>query len=394
MRSAIVSLLLGSGILLAQKNAAPEKAAPQLEPGLYAVINTSMGTITAELFEKATPITVRVFIGLARGGVPWLDPQTRKPVTRPLYQNITFHRVIPDFMIQTGDPTGTGAHNCGFTIKDEIVPTLKFDRPGRLAMANIGRPNTGACQFFITDAPYSSLNGGYTIFGQVVDGQPIVGKIARVVRDSNDKPRLPIRLIDVNIIRVAPAPDLHAPAASGSGFFVNASGDILTSSQAVQGCAEVRLAGGAKLQVAFSDRQNNLALLRSGNKAENFAVFSDAAEISSGEPVFAAGYSMRGSLNVRTGSITAVADRQNDSRFVQLSTQTQPADAGGPLLSSAGSLVGVLLPGDVAIKASVAGGFLESNHVSYRTAPDQGTLDAAQITDAARKYTVELDCFK
>src|SRR5215467_7435469 len=96
--------------------AAPEPAAlpPNLPPGLYAVIHTSMGTIAAELFEKETPNTVRNFIGLARGTRPWLDPQTKQGVSRPLYDNITFHRVIPNFMIQTGDPTGTGAHNCGF----------------------------------------------------------------------------------------------------------------------------------------------------------------------------------------------------------------------------------------------------------------------------------------
>jgi cyclophilin family peptidyl-prolyl cis-trans isomerase len=134
--------------------APPANPTPKLPPGLYAVINTSMGTITAELYEQVTPNTVRNFIGLARGTRPWLDPKSKMLVLRPLYDNITFHRVIPDFMIQTGDPTGTGAHNCGFTLNDEIVPTLKFDRPGRLAMANIGTPNSGACQFFITESPY------------------------------------------------------------------------------------------------------------------------------------------------------------------------------------------------------------------------------------------------
>src|SRR5215467_8357525 len=92
----------------------PVKLPPSLPPGLYAVIHTSMGDITAELFEKETPNTVRNFIGLARGTRPWLDPKTKQGVSRPLYDNITFHRVIPNFMIQTGDPTGTGAHNCGF----------------------------------------------------------------------------------------------------------------------------------------------------------------------------------------------------------------------------------------------------------------------------------------
>src|SRR5712691_3972268 len=131
----------------------------KLEPGLYATINTSMGSITALLFEKETPATVANFIGLARGTKPWLDPKTRKATIRPLYANIIFHRVIPQFMIQTGDPTGVGNHNCGFLMKDEIVASLKFDRPGRLAMANTGTPNSGACQFFITEVMETTLNG-------------------------------------------------------------------------------------------------------------------------------------------------------------------------------------------------------------------------------------------
>jgi cyclophilin family peptidyl-prolyl cis-trans isomerase len=253
------------------------------------MINTSMGTITAELFEKVTPNTVRNFIGLARGSRPWLDPKTRQMVTRPLYQNITFHRVIPDFMIQTGDPTGIGNHNCGFLLPDEIVPTLKFDRPGRLAMANTGTPNSGACQFFITDAPYPSLNGGYTVFGQVVDGQNVVGKIARVIRDGNDKPRFPVRLLDVNVVRIAAAPDLRAPAASGPAFFINANGDLLTRYQIVQGCAEIRLKTGLKVELGAFDRQNDIALLRSNQKQDAFAVFEEREGVPSGEPLTYAG---------------------------------------------------------------------------------------------------------
>jgi cyclophilin family peptidyl-prolyl cis-trans isomerase len=191
---------------------APAAAAPTREPGLYAVFNTSMGTITAKLFEKETPMTVQNFVGLAKGTKAWSDPKTRTMVKKPLYNGITFHRVIPGFMIQTGDPTATGSHDCGFTIKDEIVPSLKFDQPGRLGMANIGQKNTGGCQFFITEAAYPSLNGGYTIFGQVVSGQELVGKIARVPRDANDKPRTPVKLISVTIERVGAAP-AGAPAA-------------------------------------------------------------------------------------------------------------------------------------------------------------------------------------
>jgi peptidyl-prolyl cis-trans isomerase A (cyclophilin A) len=196
---------------LAQAPATPPAGStftPQ-EAGLYAVFNTSMGTITAQLFEKDAPITVANFVALARGTKPWKDPNSGAMVAKPLYNNITFHRVIPNFMIQTGDPTATGAHDCGFTIKDEIVPSLKFDRPGRLGMANIGRPNTGGCQFFITEVPYPGLDppsGRYTIFGQVVDGQDLVAKIARVPRDTSDKPRTPVKLVSVTIKRVGPEP--------------------------------------------------------------------------------------------------------------------------------------------------------------------------------------------
>jgi cyclophilin family peptidyl-prolyl cis-trans isomerase len=189
---------------------------PAREPGLYAIINTSMGTITAQLYEKDTPVTVRNFVALARGTKPWKDPKTGAMVAKPLYDNITFHRVIPGFMIQTGDPTATGAHDCGITIKDEILPGLKYDRPGRLGMANIGRPNSGGCQFFITEVPYAGLNpapgnSGYTIFGQVVDGQDLVGKIARVPRDGNDKPKTPVRVISITIKREGPEPAAPAP---------------------------------------------------------------------------------------------------------------------------------------------------------------------------------------
>jgi cyclophilin family peptidyl-prolyl cis-trans isomerase len=198
------------------KTAAPPATAPALEPGLYAVFTTSKGTITAKLFEKEVAMTVNNFVALAKGTKPWKDPKTGAMVAKPLYNNITFHRVIPGFMIQTGDPTATGSHDCGILIKDEILPSLKFDRPGRLGMANVGSPNTGGCQFFITEAPQPGLdpgpNGAYTIFGQVVDGQDLVGQIARVPRDRNDKPTTPVKLISVTIKRVGPAPGAATPA--------------------------------------------------------------------------------------------------------------------------------------------------------------------------------------
>jgi peptidyl-prolyl cis-trans isomerase A (cyclophilin A) len=175
------------GTVLAQAPPAAEK--PAREPGLYATINTSLGAITVQLFEKEAPITVRNFRGLATGTKEFEDPKTKQKVKRPFYNGVAFHRVIPDFMIQGGDPTGTGMYG-STVIPDEFVPTLKFDVKGRLAMANSG-PRTGSTQFFITDSTPAHLNGKHTIFGQVVEGQDVVTKIATTPRDSNDKPKTP-----------------------------------------------------------------------------------------------------------------------------------------------------------------------------------------------------------
>ena len=188
---------------------APPAAAPQLADGLYAILNTQMGTITARLFEKETPITVKNFVALATGAKAWKDPKTGMMVRRPLYSNIGFHRVMLDVMIQTGSAVANGAHNCGFTIKDEILPDLKFDQPGRLAMANEDSPNTGACQFFITQVSTAPpWNGKHTIFGQVVDGQSVVKEISRVpVIDRVDYlAKNPPKLIGITIKRVGPEP--------------------------------------------------------------------------------------------------------------------------------------------------------------------------------------------
>jgi peptidyl-prolyl cis-trans isomerase A (cyclophilin A) len=270
----LIIFVLAAGAGLAQKGPANESEAQKLPPGIYAVIHTSMGTITAELYDKAAPITVRSFVALSRGARQWLDPKTRQPVTRPLYDNLIFHRVIPDFMIQTGDPTGTGAYNCGFTLPDEIG-SLRFDRPGRLAMANKG-PGTGDCQFFITEAPTPWLNGKHTIFGQVVDGQKVVSKIANVIRDDNDRPRFPIKLINIEVMRVVDTtPQARPPAVTGPGVFINSGGDVLTIYSMVQGCTELRLKDGGKLQLADSDSTNDLALLRSEKKTDRFATVGD-----------------------------------------------------------------------------------------------------------------------
>ena len=117
----------------------PEAAAPAPQPGLYATIRTSMGDIFVKLFETETPITVQNFVDLARGTKAWKDPKTRQMVKRPLYPNTIFHRVMQGFMIQGGDPTGTGMGEIGYTIPEEFVPTLKFDQPGRLGMAKCQR---------------------------------------------------------------------------------------------------------------------------------------------------------------------------------------------------------------------------------------------------------------
>lgn len=268
-----IAVLALTTAALAQKQPPASGPPPNLPPGLYAVINTSMGTITAELYEKIAPITVRNFVALSRGTRQWLDPKTHMPVTRALYDNITFHRVIPDFMIQTGDPTGTGAYNCGFTLPDEIG-SLRFDQAGRLAMANKG-PNTGDCQFFITSVPTPWLNGKHTIFGQVVDGQKVVEKIGSVFRDEHDKPRFPVKLVGIQIVRVAQTAAARPPSVTAPGLFVNAEGDVLTRYEVVQGCTQIRVGDSEPLRVAYFDRQNDLALLRTGRKTDSFVVIGE-----------------------------------------------------------------------------------------------------------------------
>jgi cyclophilin family peptidyl-prolyl cis-trans isomerase len=203
------------------KKAAPvvEQIPLPSEPGEYAVFNTSMGRIIVKLYEKETPITVANFVGLAKGTKAFKDEKSGIPVRRPFYNGLTFHRVIPKFMIQGGDPQGTGTGGGGVTsIPDEFDPSLKFDRPGVLAMANVGRPNTGGCQFFITTTGSlpEHLNGKHTIFGQVVEGQDVVDAISEVPRDAQDKPLTPVVIKTLLIRRVGPAP-VAAPASGKPG---------------------------------------------------------------------------------------------------------------------------------------------------------------------------------
>lgn len=174
------------------------------EPGLYAVIYTSMGNIVCRLFEDEAPKAVANFVGLAKGTKAWTNPDTGKLMHKPLYSGTTFHRVIPDFMIQGGDPTGTGTGSPGYEFADEINPDRKFDRPGILAMANHGA-NTNGSQFFITVAAAEHLNGGYTVFGEVVSGQDVADAIAKVPRDADDKPLAPVEIKAIAIHRVGAA---------------------------------------------------------------------------------------------------------------------------------------------------------------------------------------------
>ncbi len=145
---------------------------------IYATFKTSMGDIVVKLLPAKAPKTVENFVGLAEGTREWTDPRSGQKVKRPLYDGTMFHRVIPDFMIQGGDPLGNGTGGPGYRFADEIGPDNKFDRPGLLAMANAG-PNTNGSQFFITEVPTPHLNRGHTIFGETVRGQELVGKIAR-----------------------------------------------------------------------------------------------------------------------------------------------------------------------------------------------------------------------
>ena len=173
------------------------------QPGTYATFTTTEGTIVCRLFDKDAPKTVANFTDLAEGKREWKHPKTGKKGTDRLYDGTVFHRVIPDFMIQGGDPAGTGMGGPGYRFEDETKGSAhRFDKPGKLAMANAG-PNTNGSQFFITTANTEWLTGKHTIFGEVVEGQEIAEKISRVPRGAQDKPKAPVVLESVTIERVA-----------------------------------------------------------------------------------------------------------------------------------------------------------------------------------------------
>lgn len=168
------------------------------EGDLYARLHTTQGAIVVRLEESRAPKTVANFVGLATGSIEWTDPKTGKPMSNtPMYDGVRFHRVIPGFMIQVGDPLsrhtdgasksrwGTGGP--GYRFGDEFHPELRHDRPGILSMANAG-PGTNGSQFFITEGPTPHLDRRHSVFGSVVAGQQVVGKLANVPRTARDQP--------------------------------------------------------------------------------------------------------------------------------------------------------------------------------------------------------------
>jgi len=188
--AAFIVTILGVNMADAQEKKGP----------LYATMKTSMGDVVLVLFEDKAPKTVANFVGLASGSKEWTDPKTGQPVKRPFYNGTTFHRVIPGFMIQGGDPLGNGRGGPGYKFEDEFSPDLKHSKPGILSMANAG-PNTNGSQFFITVRPTPQLDGRHAVFGEVVKGQEIVEKIVNVPREPGDKPLKGVVINEVVISR-------------------------------------------------------------------------------------------------------------------------------------------------------------------------------------------------
>jgi cyclophilin family peptidyl-prolyl cis-trans isomerase len=209
MRSSLctIALILTASLLaFTQAPKAPERT-PAAGGQPTAIIHTTAGDLHCKLFEKEAPMTVANFIGLSDGTKDWKSPTsgvTKKGV--PLYDGTIFHRVIPEFMIQGGDPAGNGTGDPGYKFKDEIVSTLTFDRPGRLAMANSG-PGTNGSQFFITEVPTPHLNGHHTIFGQCDPAAvELVKKIARMTADpQSNRPFHPVKVTHIEIVRTGAA---------------------------------------------------------------------------------------------------------------------------------------------------------------------------------------------
>jgi len=198
----LFALLLSSVALAAAPGAEKESGGgkwmkmAQEGKDLYATLKTSEGDIVVHLYSKDAPKTVANFVGLATGEKEWTDPKTHQKTRRPLYDGTIFHRVIPNFMIQGGDPLGTGVGDPGYRFEDEFKSALKFEKVGLLAMANSG-PGTNGSQFFITVAKTPWLNNKHTIFGEVVSGYEVVEKISTVPSGQANRPNKEVTLTKV-----------------------------------------------------------------------------------------------------------------------------------------------------------------------------------------------------
>jgi peptidyl-prolyl cis-trans isomerase A (cyclophilin A) len=198
---------LAMAFLMIMASIAAANAQAGRSPGLYMTFETNLGSIHCKLFEKDTPLTIKIIVGLATGKLSYIDPQTKETVSgRLFYDGLTFHRVAPGFMIQGGDPLGAGEggpEGPGFPFKDEFVSRLRFDIPGRLAMANSG-PNSNGSQFFITDGVANHLNKKHTIFGQCEDASVI--KAIAGVPARNERPVKKVIIKHVSVERAGPKP--------------------------------------------------------------------------------------------------------------------------------------------------------------------------------------------
>jgi peptidyl-prolyl cis-trans isomerase A (cyclophilin A) len=194
MKKNKLTILSGLAIFLGLTFSTPAHAKDDI-----AIVKTSMGSFTIKLYKDKAPKTVENFIGLAKGTKAWTDPKTGKQVKgKSLYKGTLFHRVIPDFMIQGGDPQGTGMGGPGYQFADEVSPLDTFNKPGLVAMANAG-PNTNGSQFFVTVKDAAWLNGKYNLFGEVTKGMDVVNAISKVARNSQDRPDKDVKIESITI---------------------------------------------------------------------------------------------------------------------------------------------------------------------------------------------------
>jgi peptidyl-prolyl cis-trans isomerase A (cyclophilin A) len=199
MKRNMFRTFLWIALFISVSNALAGQSQEKKQP-VYATLKTSIGDVVILLYDDKAPKTVANFVALASGTKEWTDPKTGAKVKRPLYNGTIFHRVIPGFMIQGGDPLGNGTGGPGYRFEDEFNPDLKHSKPGILSMANAG-PDTNGSQFFITQKATPWLDGKHSVFGEVVKGQNVVDAIANVPRDSRDRPIKDVTLKEVLITR-------------------------------------------------------------------------------------------------------------------------------------------------------------------------------------------------